>query len=128
MANYDVKKDLDTYFQNNWTETSIQFQGQQLDTTGLDKFISLIYNPVENDAYGFDGSATGRLKYAGLYKVFCYAKNPTKAFLLADQVKAFFNGKEVGNITIGIGQDGSSTDLGIDFEEVLCSFDVSQWS
>jgi len=136
MANYDIKKEIDIYFQDNWTSTGIQYQGETqprvsgvpTDPTTLDNFISLVYAPVENESYGFDGSATGRIEYAGLQKIFCYAKNPTKAMQLADQVKTFFDGKEIGNIHAGIGQDGQANDLGNSFHEVLCSFDVSQWA
>jgi len=136
MANYDIKKDLDTYFQDNWSSTGIQYAdenrprvgGVLTDPSTLDSFISLKYDPVENDSYGFDGTATGRIEYAGLQKVFCYAKNSTKALLLADQIKTFLNGKQLNNIHISIGQDGSPKDLGNNFHEVLCSFDVSQWA
>jgi len=136
MANYDIKKDLDTYFKNNWINTGIQYQdeneprvgGVLTDPSTLNEFISLIYNPVENDSYGFDGTATGRIEYAGIQKVFCYAKNSTKALLLADQIKAFFNGKQIGDIVVGIGQDSSSNNLGNGFYEVLCYFNLSQWS
>jgi len=136
MANYDIKKDLDTYFKNNWINTGIQYQdeneprvgGVLTDPSTLNEFISLIYSPVENDSYGFDGTATGRIEYAGIQKVFCYAKNSTKALLLADQIKAFFNGKQIGDIVVGIGQDSSSNNLGNGFYEVLCYFNLSQWS
>jgi len=136
MANYDIKKDLDIYFKDNWTNTGIQYQdenkprvgGVLTDPSTLNEFISLIYSPVENDSYGFDGTATGRIEYAGIQKVFCYAKNSTKALLLADQIKAFFNGKQIGNIIIGIGQDSPSNNLGNGFYEVLCYFNLSQWS
>lgn len=128
MASYDIKVALDTHFQDNWIQTKIQFHGQELDTSAETSFISLIYAPIENTPYGINGSANGRIKYSGLQKVFCYAKNPTKALKLADNVKTFLNGIDLpGNIHIEIGQDGSPVDLNNGFYEVLCKFNLSQW-
>ena len=129
MANSDIKIALDTYFQDNWTSTPIQFQGQSLDTASIDSFISLIYSPVENETYGLDGTENGRILYSGLYKIFCYAKNYNKVLILADEVKTFLNGKEFPeSMHIGIGQDGSPTDLDNGFIEILTIFNVDQWS
>lgn len=128
MASYDIKKEVDSHFQTNWTQTPIQFHGQNLDTSSIDSFISLIYAPIENTNYGINGTPTGRIEYAGLQKIFCYAKNPTLALKLADDVKTFLNGKELPqNIHIQIGQDRTPIDLGNGFYEVLCNFDLSQW-
>lgn len=127
MASYDIKKEIDTLFMS-YTNAPVQFHGQNLDTVGMEKFISLIYAPIENTAYGLDGTATGRIRYAGMQKVFCYAANPTKALQLADNVKSFFNGKELSNnIHTRIGQDNMPVDLGNGFYEVLCTFELSQW-
>ncbi len=128
MANYNIKVALDTHFKTNWTQTKVQFHGQQLDMSGESSFISLIYAPLDNTPYGFNGTAQGRIEYGGLQKVFCYAKNPTKALKLADDVKTFLNGIELpNNIHVNIGQDTTPRDLGNGFWEVLCNFDLSQW-
>ncbi len=126
MASHNIKEDLDSYFQDNWTETSIQYHGQTLDISSLDDFVSLIYSPVLNEQYGMSGNCTERIEYNGVYKVFCYAKNPMKSHILADLVKVFFDGKQIGNITVNLGQDRMATDLKNGLYEVLVSFDVSE--
>jgi hypothetical protein len=128
MATYDIKVALDQYFLDNWSQTSIQFQGQALDTTALDDFISLVYTPSLNDCYGLDGGSVGRIEYVGNLKVFCYAKNPTLAYKLADDVKTFLNGVELGNIKVTIGQDGNANDLENGFYECLCNFPLSEYA
>jgi len=127
MASFDIKKEIDVYFQG-YRGHPVQFQDQDLDTTGIDTFISLIYAPVENDPVGMDGTATGRIGYSGLQRIFCYGKTSTKALIVADDVKSYFNGKELPqNIHVEIGQDNEPRDLGNGFHEVLCTFNVTQW-
>ncbi len=128
MASYNVMQIIAKYFQDNWTTTEIQFEGKPLDDKTLDDFISLTYDPVANDTYGMDGTATGRIEYAGVYKVRCYAKTPVKAFILADAVKTFLNGKQLGDIYVAIGQDSSVNDLHNNLHETACTFNVSQWA
>lgn len=128
MATYNIKTTLDQYFLDNWVATPIQYEGTQLNTNALTEFISLQYAPVYNDQYAFDGTTTGRINYVGLQKVFCYAKTPTKAFQLADSVKTFLNGKQLGNIYIEVGQDNPANDLGNNFYEVLITFRLTEWS
>jgi len=136
MANSDIKIALDTYFQDNWTTTGIQYQGEDeprvagvlTDPTTLDSFISVGYYPIENESYGFDGTANGRILYSGIYKIFCYAKNHNQVLILADAVKTFLNGKELNDMHVGIGQDGSPNNIGSGFIEILSSFGVGQWS
>jgi len=136
MANSDIKIALDTYFQDNWTSTGIQYQGENeprvggtlTDPTTLDSFISLAYSPIKNESFGFDGTTNGRILYSGLYKIFCYAKNYNQVLILADEVKTFLNGKELDDIHLGIGQDSEINDLGNGFIQILSSFHVDQWS
>lgn len=128
MANSDIKIALDTYFIDNWTTTDIQPQGQEIDVTAINDFISILYQPVLNDTIGINGTDNGRIRFVGLYKVFCYAKNFNKALVLADGVKSFLNGKQLSNgIYVKIGQDGTPSDLGNGFIEIATSFDVEQW-
>ena len=128
MAQSDIKITIDTHFNDNWTDTPIQFQGQELDNTGMDNFISLIYNPVENETYGLDGTPTGRILFSGIYKVFIYAKNYNKALILADAIKSFLNGTQINHIHVGLGQDGAVNDIGNGFKEILTTFVVNEWS
>lgn len=127
MATYDLMQTLDKHFQDNWATTAIQFPGKPLNDKSLVQFIALEYNPVANAPYAMDGSV-GRIEYAGLYVVRCYAKTPVKVFKLADAVKTFLNGKQLNDVTVGIGQDGVVNDLQNGLYALSCNFSVSQWA
>lgn len=124
----DIKASLEQYFLSNWTSTPIQFEGIKFDYSGKTNWISLVLAPAFADRYGFDGTATGRVRYVGIQKVFCYAKNPTKAFQLADSVKTFLNGLQIGGSVIDLGQDGTALDLQNGYFEVVVNFEYSNFS
>ena len=126
MATYDTAVGLNQYMLDNWIDTPIQFDGMVLDTTALTKWISVKYIPVQNDAVGLDGTTTGRIGYRGLFKVFCYAKNSTLAYKLADDVKTALNGKQIANLRIDIGQDRDAVDLDNTWYECLCLFSTTE--
>mgnify|MGYP006899561390 CR=1 FL=1 len=129
MATHTLKQAIDGYFQTNFTTATIHYEGMPMnDLSTVTSLVSLVYEPVTNESYGMDGTSSGRIEYAGLYKVFCYAKSPVKAFILADAVKTFLNGKEIGTVSIGIGQDSGANDLENGFHQVLCYFNVSEWA
>lgn len=128
MGSYDIKQKLDKHFQDNWSTTSIQYQDHPVSTTSLESFVSLVYAPVESVPYRFGGSGCDRIEYAGLFKVFCYARTTVKAMILADDVKTFLNRFQIDDVVVSIGQDRAATDLNNEFFEVLCTFPVSQWT
>jgi len=129
MPSFDITKAINGVFLNEWPNERVQYHGETLEgTNNMEDFISLIYNPAENVPYGFDGTSTGRIQYVGAQKVFCYAKSPTLALKLADQVKTFLNGRQINNMRIGIGQDRQPTDLGTGFYEVPCIFTIEEWA
>ena len=128
MASFNIKNIIEKYFQTNFTTYTIQYEGMKIDTIPSGGMISLIYSPIENSLYGIDGTSTGRIEYAGMYKIFCYASNPTKAYIIADAVKTFLNGKQIGDIYIEVGQDNQANDLNNGFYELLVTFNLSQWS
>jgi hypothetical protein len=115
-------------FKTLWTSTAIQYEGQTFDLTTVDELIALVYSPIENVQYAYDGTATGRIEYHGMQKVFCYAKSPTLALSLCDDVKTFLNGKQIGNITIGVGQDGTAEPMDNGYYKALCYFNLSEWA
>jgi len=125
--NYYVKKTIEEYFINNWDKTPIQFEGVNLDISGLDELIALSYVPTDSRAYALDGTSCGRIVYSALQKVFCYSKSPSLAFKLADEVKAFLNGKKIDGIVFGVGYDSGAEELDNDFFRVLCNFPLKKW-
>ena len=129
MATFNIKSALDAYFIANWNmvTTPIQFQGTVIAPT-TDTWLGLVYSPSYNDTYGLDGTATGRIEYMGNLKVFCYAKNATQAYVLADSVKTFLNGLQLTDIYLQIGQDGTATDMGNGYFECLASFPLQQFA
>lgn len=122
----DIKKDIEKYFIANWTATKIQFEGVNTNITD-DEYIGLVYNPVLNERYAFDGTNSGRVRQLGIQKVFCYAKNTTKAYTLADTVKTFLNGAEFNGLDFEIGQDRMVVDLENGFFEVLVETQVNKF-
>lgn len=126
MRTLEIREKLEQYFIDNWTQTQIQFEGVAIGIDGIDKWISLVYVPVENKTIGFDGTTTGRVRNNGQLKVFCYAKNIQLAVKLADDVKEFLDGKTISNgiVQIGVGQDSGAVDLENSFFEVLVVFEI----
>lgn len=124
----DIKATIEQEFLSNWSTTPIQFEGVKFDYTGKDSWVSLVYTPVVSDRYGFNGTAIGRVRYVGIQKVFCYAKNPTKAYKLADAVKTFLNGKEINGLVFDIGQDRAVLDLNNGYFETVVNTEVVNFS
>ena len=123
-----IKKAIETYFLSNWSTTSIQWEGTSLNYDSKTSYIGLIYNPIENDRYGFDGTTTGRIRCAGIQQVRCYAKNRTKAYELADSIKTFLNGKQISNIVFDIGQDETAIELDNNWQQVNVNFDTIKYN
>lgn len=121
--------ECEIYFIDNWTATPIQLVDKDFDYTGLDTWISLMYYPVLNERIGFDGTTHGRVMGTGIQAVFCYHKKQKLAIKLADDVKAFFSGKELPkDIHVDIGIDNNHTTLDNGFYEVRVNFLVTQYS
>ena len=123
----DIKIAIEMYFNTKWTTTPIQYEGVKLATIP-DKYIGLIYNPVLNEQYAFDGTTTGRIRHVGIQKVFCYAKSTTLAYKLADDVKTFLNGLELNGIVFQIGQDRSVLDLENGYFECLVQTELVKFN
>lgn len=128
MASAETKRSLEQHFIDNWTTTSIQFDGVAFSYTGLTSWISLVYVPAYSSQYAFDGTTQGRVLEEGVLKVFCYAKSVPLAFQLADSVKTFLNGVVVNNVEVHIGNDSAASNLGNGFFEVPVSFITRYWA
>lgn len=130
MSLSTIKVNLETYFQTNWTTTSIQWHGVAFNSSALTQWIGLKFVPIQNEMYAFDGSSCGRIEYNAQMQVFCYAKNPTKAIQLADSVMSFLNGTTHSpDIVVGIGQvDSGAVDLGNGLFEVMVYFEINLYA
>ena len=126
----DIKRAIEQYFISNWDRVTvpIQFEGTKFNYDDQNDFISLVYNPVINERYGFDGTSCGRVKFTAIQKIFCYAENPTKAYELADTVKTFLNGIDINGVTFDIGQDRTALDLDNGFFEVLVEITLIKYT
>lgn len=124
----DTKAKIEQYFIDNWSLTEIQFEGVEYDYSDVEKWISLIYIPVRNDIIGMNGESVGRVRNNAQLKVYCYAKSVPLAYKLADDVKSFFNGKQIDDIMVGVGQDKSVTNLDNGFFEVAVIFEINNYN
>lgn len=125
--NYDLKVAIETYFIENWTDTSIQFEGEVFDYEGLDEWISLKFIPVSNDMYAFGGSGQRVVNNSQL-QVFCYAKQVPYTYDLMKSVSTFLNSVQLGNIYFNIGQDRAVIDLSNGFFEGQTIFEVNNFN
>lgn len=114
------------YFKDNWTLTPLQVPdpNEPFDTTGLDSYIRINYVPNNNEHSGLD-----RISSFGTTQIFCYHKKKKLALKLADDVKTFFNCKDLPkDIHIDIGSDSPCIDLENGFYMSLVSFPLAQYS
>lgn len=122
MGSHTQKANLETYLQSNWTQTTIQFEGVPFNYNGLEKWISLKYVGVSNEAF-IQGQATN-----GQLQVFCYSKNSPLCHKLADDVSTLLSCKMVSDVEVSIGQvQGSALNLDNGFFELLVTFEVNQY-
>jgi len=94
---YESKVEIEQYFLDNWTSTPIQFQG--VDFTQPNKWISLVFIPIERTA-----NTCNRVFENSQLKVLCYDVNPTLAMKLIDEVNAFFDCKTLSKVYSGVGK------------------------
>lgn len=129
MALLQMAAETEIFFKNNWTDTTIQYQDTTFDYNGLTSWVSIKFFPTVNEKIGMDGTSSGRVASFGLCSIFCYHKKQKLSMKLADDVKAFFNGKELPlDIRVDIGQDKSTIDLDNGFYETRVNFEIAQYS
>jgi len=121
----NIKEAVDSYFEDNWTSTPVQYEGTDFGTPVTHKWISLQMLPYDRDTYAYDG-ANGRKRSYQLIRVRCYDVSPTLAFTLAQEVQAFFECVTLDTLKVGIGTgDGNgAVDLNNDIYEVTLNFDT----
>ena len=122
----DRTAESETYFFDNWTQTEILIEDDSvpLDTTGLETYIKLQYINTGNEQGGF-----GRQTGYGAYKVFCYHKVKKLSVTLSDDVKTFFDCKDLPlNIHVGVGKQETALTLDNGFYLTIVQFPISQYS
>lgn len=127
MSLLEINAELELYFMNNWTASPLKISDFPFDDTGIDKWIAISYDAIQNTIMGCDGTTTGRINQSGLLRVYCYAERRMIVNQLADEVATFLNGKSLPkNIEVGIGQHSSVIDLDSNLFELKVSFEVNQ--
>lgn len=105
----NLKKAVETYFNDDWTSTPLQFQGSALPDT--DTFIYIVFVPIDRSVYGI-GNNKGRKKDTVMIRVSSYSSNPLRSLEIDDAVRDFFECWEVPNIDAQV-QSGVPDGLGI---------------
>lgn len=122
MGTLQAKSTIETHFINNWTDTSIQFDGVPFNYESLDSWISIVYSPALNSNITQSGLTTPSMVREAVLKVFCYAKTVPLAFSLSDSVQSFINNVQIGNVIVGVGFDSTANNLQNGFFEVPIKF------
>ena len=125
MSIKEAKIEIETTFQDGWTSTPIHYSGMEFDSTGRDRWINLIYQPISVSNRTL---TAGRQAQNAVIYVLCWANNELNAYDLADNVADFVLGDPFANYAAnryvvedqGYSQDGRSF--------VILSFDVKQKS
>ena len=134
MAILEMSGHIEKYFIDNWdTFTSpdtipIHIPDRHFSTDGLDQYIALGFDALQDDVIGVNGTAASRIEYAGIIRIASYHKTKKLCLKLADTVTSFLRGQE---LPLGIristnSTPGETKDLDNDFYELIVSFDVRQ--
>lgn len=82
MTNFkNTKISIETMFQNNWSDTPIQYRGMPFDSSNVDAWISPIYEPTTS--YSTSISDTTSISTGNLY-IICWAETQFDVLSLAD--------------------------------------------
>ncbi len=123
MSLYDLKPELDRYFDTNWASTPVQYDGVRFEKPDYNKWISVQLVPVSRiDATFGDGVDEER----GIVKVYCYDNSPTLVYKLASEVLNFLEITAIGDAFVDMGQsDGNgAVPLHDGIYETLINFSV----
>ena len=85
---YEYKSKIDKYFDANWSETPIQYDGIHFDMPTDGRWISIQLHPFYAIEETFGRAVTDE---RGLIKVFAYDKSATLTFELSNDVCLFLN-------------------------------------
>lgn len=120
---YEVAKEINKYFDFNWMQTPIQYDGINFKTPDDGIWISIKLVPYErtNETLG-----TGVTMERGLLKVFSYSQSATLSYQLAQEVSLFIEQTVIDGAFIDVGSaDGNGAiNLHDDIYETLTNFNV----
>jgi hypothetical protein len=130
MGILDIEAELETYFINNWSTTTIKIiDDKNFSYDGLTEWISLGFVPNQNKLIGFNGTTTGRQSQNGIIIVSCYHTVEKQVLALADTINEFLAGVRLPtDIWIDVGQPKQATNLDNGWWEVQVIFSVTQYS
>lgn len=125
-----IKQELEAYFQDNWTDTPIQFDISTFQQPVDMEWISLIFIPIDRTIYAYDG-ANGRKADVAQFKVLSYSTSPTKALIIEESVKAFLECYELTTVDAQVEEGKPDTlgaiNLGTGTYETGLLFSVTAW-
>ena len=102
---YITKKDIDTYFQANWTQTPIQYEGAKFVQPKDGVWISISILPTSRIKEWTCVKSTAKVNISVLHT------SVTDAFKLGDDVIAFLENIKINKTEVGT---GSSDGFGVD--------------
>lgn len=128
MSIAEIKSTVESYFQTNWIETEIDWNGVDFITPSNKEWISIQTIPFDRVPYAYDGTGD-RKRDDVIIKVRAYAPNPHSAFVLQDELITFLEGKELLTTQYLVGKpDGNgATSLENGIYEVAIDFITNTW-
>ena len=120
---FEHNGEINKYFNDNWSETPVQFESIRFDTPLDQRWISIQVHPYSRYDQTF---GNGYRKENGLLKVFVYATSATLAYSLASLVDEFIRETMIGEIFIDVGSANGYgvTPLHDGIYEVLINFEM----
>ncbi len=89
MSNFkETKMAIDEVFSANWSTTPIQYAGMDFDSTGIEKWINVVYEPQTNSVTGVSGSSSVSI---GSIYIVCWTGYQFDTLELADSVVALID-------------------------------------
>lgn len=125
----NLKKQIEIYFNDNWTDTPVQYQGSSEPDT--DTFIYITFVPLDRSVYGMDSNG-GRKKDTVMARIFSYSSNPLKSLEIDDSVREFFECWELPGIDArtqtGVPDGLGIVDLGNGMFETTSNYTIESYN
>ena len=127
----ELKKELETHFNTNWSATPIQWEGLDFTRPTDGKWIALKFHPINRLLYAFDGN-TGRNADTAQLEVFTYGDSSTESISLGDDVKTFIENWKysTADARVGLGVPDGNGVINLDnniYESVL-TFQINSYN
>ena len=134
MSMFNDKNVIDKYFQDNWTETPISFDGVGFDIPTDNKWVSVAMVVYDRSLYAISPQHGRKLDY-GKIIVRCYDISPTLVMKLCAKVQEFLechtiiadDGKEI-LVDMGISDDLGVVNLDNGIFEVQLGFKIKKYN